>query len=66
MAYETILTDIDDGILTITLNRPERLNAWTYAMAGELREAMDAARAEGAGSLRPAIERWLNEAGILH
>ena len=32
----------------------------------EVRDAMDAARTEGAGSLRPAIERWLNEAGILH
>ncbi len=45
MAYSTILTDIDAGILTITLNRPERLNAWTYQMAGELADAIVAANA---------------------
>ena len=40
MSYETILTNIEDGILTITLNRPERLNAWTYQMGGELAAAI--------------------------
>ena len=40
MSYETILTNIDAGILTITLNRPERLNAWTYQMGGELAAAI--------------------------
>ena len=34
MSYEQILTDSSEGILTITLNRPERLNAWTAQMAG--------------------------------
>lgn len=43
MSYQTILTDQQDGILTITLNRPERLNAWTHQMAREL----DAAIREG-------------------
>jgi len=43
MSYETILTDEDNGILTITLNRPERLNAWTYQMGGELATAITAA-----------------------
>lgn len=46
MAYETILTEQADGLLTITLNRPERLNAWTYEMAGELTEAIEAANAD--------------------
>ncbi len=41
MAYEQILTDISDGILTITLNRPEKLNAFTATM---MREMIDAFR----------------------
>ncbi len=40
MSYETILTNVNDGILTITLNRPERLNAWTYQMGGEMASAI--------------------------
>jgi enoyl-CoA hydratase/carnithine racemase len=46
MDYEQILTDTDDGLLTITLNRPERLNAWTGQMGHELRAAFDAADAD--------------------
>lgn len=39
MAYEQILCDISDQIATITLNRPERLNAYTPVMAQELAAA---------------------------
>jgi enoyl-CoA hydratase/carnithine racemase len=39
MTYEQILTDVKDGILTITLNRPEKLNAFTYVMIDELIDA---------------------------
>jgi enoyl-CoA hydratase/carnithine racemase len=45
VAFEQILTDLDEGILTITLNRPERLNAWTATMGRELIEAFDQADA---------------------
>jgi enoyl-CoA hydratase/carnithine racemase len=45
MSYEQITTELDDGILTITLNRPERLNAWTAVMGRELIEAFDEADA---------------------
>ncbi len=41
MTYETILTDVADGVLTITMNRPERLNAWTYQMGDELQDAIE-------------------------
>jgi len=46
MDYEQILTDKSEGILTVTLNRPERLNAWTAQMGYELRAAFDDADAD--------------------
>ncbi|MBY6261851.1 2-(1,2-epoxy-1,2-dihydrophenyl)acetyl-CoA isomerase [Azospirillum sp. 412522] len=39
-AERTILLDIADGVATITLNRPDRLNSFTAAMHEELREAI--------------------------
>jgi len=41
--YQTILTQVDDGVVTITMNRPERLNAWTPTMGAEMAEAIAAA-----------------------
>src|SRR5437763_1838660 len=46
VAFEQITTEVADGVLTITLNRPERLNAWTGTMGRELREAFDQADAD--------------------
>src|SRR5436305_13150542 len=43
MAYETITYEVADQILTITLNRPEKLNAFNGAMQKELIDAFDAA-----------------------
>src|SRR5437764_1312509 len=43
MAFEQIRTELADGVLQITLNRPERLNAWTPTMVRELHEAFDQA-----------------------
>lgn len=45
MAYETLLTQIQDGVLTITLNRPDRLNAFNSQMLAELLQALDEADA---------------------
>jgi len=42
MAYDTIDYQKDGGIVLITLNRPERLNAIDYRMAMDLDRAMDA------------------------
>jgi 2-(1,2-epoxy-1,2-dihydrophenyl)acetyl-CoA isomerase len=44
--YETIRLEIADGVATLTLNRPDRLNSFTVAMHGEVRAALDAVRAE--------------------
>jgi enoyl-CoA hydratase/carnithine racemase len=40
--YETILLHIADGVATLTLNRPDRLNAFTDQMAREMIAAFDA------------------------
>ncbi|HWX96114.1 MAG TPA: crotonase/enoyl-CoA hydratase family protein [Solirubrobacteraceae bacterium] len=44
--FEQIATDLSDHVLTITLNRPERLNAWTATMCRELIAAFDRADAD--------------------
>ena len=40
MAYKDLLYDKSERVATITFNRPDRMNAWTRRMDGELREAM--------------------------
>ncbi|EPR15218.1 enoyl-CoA hydratase [Sphingobium indicum IP26] len=42
MAFETILFDVEDGVATLTFNRPERLNAIDEQMVGEAYEAVSA------------------------
>ena len=51
MPYETLLTKLTDGVMTVTLNRPTKLNAFDTAMSRELIDffqrvnAMDEVRA---------------------
>jgi enoyl-CoA hydratase/carnithine racemase len=40
MDYSEIIYEVEDKIATITLNRPDKLNAWTGTMEGEYRHAM--------------------------
>src|SRR5579875_576934 len=46
MSYEQIQADLAEGVLTITLNRPDRLNAWTPTMGRELIACLDEADAD--------------------
>ena len=36
MAFENLLSEISDGIATVTVNRPDKLNALNAATIGEL------------------------------
>ncbi len=47
--YEQIIYEVEDPIATITLNRPDRLNAWTDRMALEVRHAVAQAEADEPG-----------------
>ena len=46
MTFKTILYDVEDGILTITLNRPDRLNAFNNEMRDDIIMALDMADAD--------------------
>lgn len=52
MGYEQILTEQRGRVAVITMNRPEKLNAWTPQMMVEMRKAMEAAVADpGTGAI---------------
>src|SRR3954468_24338377 len=46
MEYEQILREQRDDVVLLTLNRPEKLNAWTPRMSAELTDAIEAADAD--------------------
>src|SRR3981081_618142 len=43
VTYQHILYEVSDKIATITLNRPDRMNAWTAIMERDVRHAMETA-----------------------
>ena len=53
MGYSQISYEVSEKIATITLNRPEKLNAYTRTMADEIADAMD--RADGDDGVRAVI-----------
>ena len=46
MAYEQIKAERQGEVMVLTLNRPDRLNAWTYKMMGELVDAIETGNAD--------------------
>jgi enoyl-CoA hydratase/carnithine racemase len=53
MGYSQINLDIGEGIATLTLNRPEKMNAFTGTMMGEIIDAID--RTDSDDSVRAVI-----------
>jgi enoyl-CoA hydratase/carnithine racemase len=49
MPFEEILYEVADGVATVTLNRPAKLNAWTFKMQGEVEAAMAQAEKDKSG-----------------
>ena len=43
VSYEHITCDLDGPIMTVTLNRPDRLNAYTGQMGAEIADAFERA-----------------------
>ncbi|ALG60484.1 MULTISPECIES: crotonase/enoyl-CoA hydratase family protein [Citromicrobium] len=41
MAYETIRYELENGVATLTLSRPEKMNAFTTGMLNEMLDALD-------------------------
>ena len=50
MNYEQILYSVDQGILTLTLNRPDKLNACSEALLDELGEQLVLAASDDSGA----------------
>jgi len=48
MSYAEILYEVADGVAEVTLNRPEKLNAWTLSMGAEVEHALRSADADPA------------------
>ena len=53
LKFETILVENSEGIVTISMNRPDRLNAWTRKMGAEMEEVISF------GNDDPAVDAFL-------
>ena len=52
-AYKTIETELSERVLTVTLSRPDQLNAFNATMLGELLDVVD--RVDGDDEVRVVI-----------
>ena len=59
MNYETLHCDLSEHILTVTLNRPDKLNAFTVTMANELIDVFTKARDRKSTRLNSSHE-WIS------
>jgi enoyl-CoA hydratase/carnithine racemase len=69
MAYEHIRVEREDGVGTVTLNRPDKLNAMNRRLSGELRDAvkeLDGDDAIGCIVITGAGERAFSAGGDIH
>jgi len=69
MAYQHILVDVEDGVATLTLNRPEKLNAMNRKLGQELHHAvkqMEADDAIGCIVITGAGDRAFTAGGDIH
>lgn len=69
MAYETILTEVEDGVGVVTLNRPDVLNAMNRQLSRELHDAVkkfEAADTVGCIVVTGAGERAFSAGGDIH
>ena len=46
MPYEALLYEVSSGVARLTINRPERRNAMSWAVLTELRQAIAEAKAD--------------------
>jgi enoyl-CoA hydratase/carnithine racemase len=51
--FETLIWEVEDRVATITLNRPEKLNAMSWVMFNEIADAFD--RAAGDDEVRAVV-----------
>ena len=58
--YQSLRWDLDDGVLTVTMNRPDRLNALDTAAMNELTHAFT--RADRDDAVRAVIVTWAGQA----
>ena len=50
MTYQTIQFNVADGVARLILSRPDKLNAFTPEMHGEIRDALGRIAAPGSGA----------------
>ena len=64
MGYNTIKYDVEDAILTLTIHRPQKMNAFTNEMLKEMIDAFD--RADADDEIRAIIVTGSGDLSLIH